>query len=174
MGRGRRYWGTDELPKLDLRIPPLRRAAVERCHEGARRVRFPPRGDHPACEVELTLTHCRFGGWRPWFYCPSCGRRVLVLYWPLDAWLPGCRRCLHLTYKSQRVSRDWMSYGQHQVMQLVRRYYPAWEYADPFPAKPPRTRWATWERFCTKVQAWETRLDADLLAVAYRRFGKYL
>jgi hypothetical protein len=174
MGRGRRCWGTDELTRLDLRIPQLRYAAAKRCHQGERWVRFPPRGDHPACEAELTLTRCRFGGYRPWFYCPSCGRRVLVLYWLPEAWHPGCRRCLRLTYRSQRVSRNWMAYGQQQVVRLVRRYLPTWEYADQFPAKPSRIRWKTWERLCAKVEAWEQRLNADFLTVAYRRFGKYL
>jgi hypothetical protein len=43
----------------------------------------------------------------------------------------------HLTYPSQRASRNWLWYAQLQVMRLVRRYSPDWEYGDGFPAKPP-------------------------------------
>ena len=30
--------------------------------------------------VHVTWTPCNFGGGRPWFLCPNCGKRVAILY----------------------------------------------------------------------------------------------
>ena len=53
--------------------------------------------------VQLTWTPCHFGGRRPWFVCPGCGRRVAKLYLRGKYFL--CRRCHNLAYKSQREDR---------------------------------------------------------------------
>lgn len=49
--------------------------------------------------VALDWTPCHLGGERPWFHCPSCGRRVAILY---GAEHFACRHCLRLVYASQR------------------------------------------------------------------------
>jgi hypothetical protein len=49
--------------------------------------------------IRLTWTPCNFGGWRGWFICPKCERRVAVIFCAYDL---GCRRCYDLTYSSQR------------------------------------------------------------------------
>ena len=41
------------------------------------------------------------GGERPWFECPRCQRRVLLLY---QAPPLGCRECLDLAYAAQNLS----------------------------------------------------------------------
>ena len=53
--------------------------------------------------VSVERTPCRFGGARPWFACPACGRRVAALY-RLSALCDPfrCRRCLGLAYASTR------------------------------------------------------------------------
>lgn len=48
--------------------------------------------------IRLERTPCRFGGERPWFLCPRCGRRVGVLY---GHRLFLCRTCHSLAYASQ-------------------------------------------------------------------------
>lgn len=59
--------------------------------------------------ISLAATMCNYGGIRYWFICPlqrndePCGRRVAVLY--LVGRYFGCRQCLGLTYRSQRVGR---------------------------------------------------------------------
>ena len=51
--------------------------------------------------VSLVTTPCNFGGVRYWFACPSCGRRVAVLYLaPGDVYF-RCRHCNNLTYDSR-------------------------------------------------------------------------
>jgi hypothetical protein len=55
------------------------------------------------CDVEelisLDWTRCFYGGTRPRFRCPSCGRRVGVLFLGGSNFL--CRHCYHLSYSSQ-------------------------------------------------------------------------
>lgn len=48
--------------------------------------------------VPLTETPVHFGGTRPWFLCPRCGRRCGVLYGQKEF---ACRSCLNLRYTSQ-------------------------------------------------------------------------
>ena len=55
-------------------------------------------------EVSLVTTPCNFGGLRYWFGCPSCGRRVAVLYLaPGDVYF-RCRHCNNLSYHSRNES----------------------------------------------------------------------
>lgn len=159
MGRSRRCWGTDEVPKIDLRQPQVRRDARELCRRG---LPLRPSREGRTCDVELVLSSCRFGGSRPWLLCPRCGRRVLVLYW-LDGWRPGCRRCLRLVYPSQRASRDVLRTGQLHVQALVRRFVPDWQYGDPFPEKPPGVWRNTWSRLCEAVEGQEAFIDGTWL-----------
>ncbi len=57
-----------------------------------------------AVSVRLTYTTCNYGGTRPWFKCPACGRRVEKLY--LAKRLLRCRHCHGLTYISCQTSRN--------------------------------------------------------------------
>jgi hypothetical protein len=66
------------------------------------------RGDSESQNVEqqvaLDYTACTYGGTRPWWLCPSCGRRVAVLYGSRGYY--ACRRCCNLVYTCQRKSAD--------------------------------------------------------------------
>ena len=53
--------------------------------------------------VRLDWTPCQYGGERPWFLCPSCRRRVAILY---GGAVFACRHCYRLAYESQR-ERDY-------------------------------------------------------------------
>lgn len=60
--------------------------------------------------VQLTYSLGHRGGKRPWFICPTCPRRVGVLYHATG--LPfRCRICCDLAYPSQYSSRN-QSYGR--------------------------------------------------------------
>lgn len=52
--------------------------------------------------VPLEWIPCHLGGSRPWFSCPSCGRRVAKLY---GGAVFACRHCWRLNYASQQTSR---------------------------------------------------------------------
>ena len=66
---------------------------------------FPPQN------VQIAWTPCHFGGYRPWFLCPSdqCGRRVAILYGPQPML---CRHCWRISYESQR---------ENEIQRLRRR-----------------------------------------------------
>ena len=49
--------------------------------------------------VGLSWTGCNYGGRRPWFLCPCCGRRVAILY---GGAMFACRHCRRLAHESQR------------------------------------------------------------------------
>lgn len=65
--------------------------------------------------VRLTYSLGPQGGKRPWFVCPTCPRRVGLLYHTEG--LPfRCRTCCKLAYPSQYQSRN-QSYGrQHRMV----------------------------------------------------------
>ena len=49
--------------------------------------------------ISLSNTPLHLGGYRSWFLCPGCDRRVAVLYGGKRF---RCRHCLNLRYQSQR------------------------------------------------------------------------
>jgi hypothetical protein len=54
-------------------------------------------------KIAILRTPCFFGGFRRWFQCPDCGRRVGVVFiGQLDTSV-GCRLCLDLAYESART-----------------------------------------------------------------------
>jgi len=62
-------------------------------------------------EVNLVTTRCNFGGVRYWFECPSCGRRVGVLYLaPGDTYF-RCRHCNNLSYHSRNGANVYVIFG---------------------------------------------------------------
>lgn len=62
-------------------------------------------------KINLTTTHCNFGGVRYWFICPLsvngvyCGRRTGTLYLASGGRYFGCRRCYDLSYESRNECR---------------------------------------------------------------------
>lgn len=50
--------------------------------------------------ISFDRTPCNYGGFRVWFLCPRCMRRVAVLYGAGKYFL--CRHCYNLAYASQR------------------------------------------------------------------------
>lgn len=65
--------------------------------------------------IQLTYSLGPQGGKRPWFACPTCQRRVGVLY-HADGLPFRCRTCCDLAYPSQYRSRG-QSYGrQHRMV----------------------------------------------------------
>lgn len=54
--------------------------------------------------VMLDWSDCHFGGRRPWWFCPSCGCRVALLYSGRGRY--ACRHCFQLAYRSQRETQE--------------------------------------------------------------------
>jgi hypothetical protein len=77
-------------------------------------------------EVSIERTPCAYGGSRPWFRCPNCGRRSRFLY--LTESLFACRLCARLTHWTRRIHRDggyesgWI---EEQIDKLMTRMFRA-------------------------------------------------
>ena len=54
--------------------------------------------------VTLDWSACHFGGRRPWWLCPACGRRVALIYSGHGRY--ACRNCFQLAYRSQRETEE--------------------------------------------------------------------
>lgn len=52
--------------------------------------------------IPLDTTPCHLGGVRHWFLCPSCGKRVALVY---GGRIFACRDCYRLAYPSTRETR---------------------------------------------------------------------
>ena len=117
-------------------------------------------GESYRYRVYLTSTSCHFGGTRIWFQCPSfrCGRRVAKLY--LGNRYFACRRCYNLAYQSQ----SYTAYDRALVQAgKVRRRLGGYEgTANPFPDKPKRMRWRTYERLRERCEQYEEIGDGRL------------
>lgn len=53
-------------------------------------------------EIQLIKTSCNFGGERTWFCCPSCSKKVLVLF---GGKYFRCRQCKGVVYASSNESQ---------------------------------------------------------------------
>jgi len=68
-------------------------------------------------KVPLSWTPCNYGGKRPWFSCPDCGRRVAKLY--VESLFFLCRHCNNLAYSSQREDRQMREFSRQMNSQLL-------------------------------------------------------
>lgn len=64
-------------------------------------------------QVIVDWTACNFGGSRPWWLCPCCGRRVAVL-WGGSTY--ACRHCHKLAYQSTRNSSETQAFARADKM----------------------------------------------------------
>lgn len=112
--------------------------------------------------IRLVRSHCHYGGWRPWFTCPRCGRRVAIVYLGSAT---GCRRCLRLRYPSQ--SEDFLGRSWRRTGRIARKLE---REIDDFPRRPKRMRRRTYERL---FEAWcheEEFRDQALVAFMAERY----
>lgn len=58
-------------------------------------------------QVMIEKTPCNYGGTRPWWLCPRCGKRVAVLWG--DSFY-ACRHCQQINYESTRTTESSKSF----------------------------------------------------------------
>ena len=75
--------------------------------------------------IPFTDTRCYFGGIRWWFVCPSCKKRVGVLYKPYHADYFRCRHCHNLTYAIRRLRGIFQTFCR--VDNLRQKLLKLWE-----------------------------------------------
>ena len=151
-------WTVNDKPVADIRVKvEIGRVVLVYRHRG--------RGDSDWQDVEqpvqLRHTPCTYGGTRPWWRCPSCSRRVAVLYCPGE--LYACRHCYRLAYESQR--EDAGDRALRRAQRIRRRLGGSANMTMPFPAKPKGMRWCTYERLRAVSEA---DCNRSLMSVAKR------
>jgi hypothetical protein len=114
--------------------------------------------------VAITWTDCRFGGRRPWFICSMhgggrcCGRRVAVLYGLREYF--ACRHCYRLAYESQQEPIRMR--GLLKAQKILIRLGAKPDVLDPFPEKPLRMHWRTYQRL---HRAYEIAKDRSIQGI---------
>jgi hypothetical protein len=116
--------------------------------------------------VPFVYTPTRFGGRRQWLRCLKCGRgcRLWRPLFPLPAMLPPAIR-LAERKPDQRAS--------DRARKIAKRLHDKWGGATEgeydFPPKPPRMRWATYNRLEAQYDDLENRWALGIMA----RFARY-
>ena len=113
--------------------------------------------------VFIGRTPCHYGGTRPWFLCPGCGRRVGKLYAGGRLFL--CRHCYNLAHYTQQMSEPFRLL--HKAQKIRRRLGASPDVLDDFIPRPKGMHRRTYERL--KRQALETGHRSAMLAL--RRSG---
>jgi hypothetical protein len=128
-------WNVEVLAPFKLGAQPDRISLVDR--SGLR------------YSVSLEWTRCNYGGSRAWLVCPTCRRRVAILYGAAFA----CRRCRRLAYDSQCDSGWNRSIRQARTVRM--RLGGSANLAEPLPGKPKGMHWRTYRRLYLQAVAHE-------------------
>ena len=113
---------------------------------------YSPQG-RPAETINQTVwietTPCTLGGQRRWFTCPTCAKRVAVIYG--IGRLFACRRCKALAYASQSESHD--DRAARRADRIRKRL--GWEpgFLNGPGLKPAGMHWRTYERLVAQHDA---------------------
>jgi hypothetical protein len=106
--------------------------------------------------VPFAYTHTRFGGRRQWLRCLKCDRGCRKIY---GGRYFRCRLCYRLRYASQSEKPDQRA--STRARKIAKRPHDKWggttEDAYDFPPKPPRMRWATYNRLEAQYDDLENR-----------------
>jgi hypothetical protein len=131
---------------------------------GIRFVKHDDQGKLVGVFVAYTHTPTMFGGFRKWFACPGCRKPTRILYGINSL---RCRRCRGLKYASQSEASHWRA--QRKALSIRRRVGARGDTLDgPFPPKPPKMRWVTYNRF----RAVEAALEEQWLIGAAGGLGR--
>ena len=104
--------------------------------------------------VAVQWSPCNYGGNRPWWTCPGCGRRVAVLFGG-DRF--ACRHCHDLAYKSTRTAKSSRCYDR--ANKIRQRLGWGGGIASPPGTKPKGMHWKTYLRLLRRLNAHATDSD---------------
>src|SRR5499426_1212070 len=114
-------------------------------------------------KIFLATSRPPFGGLRWWFVCPRSNRRVRKLCLPLGGRHFWSRRAYELAYASQRETKYDRALRRARKLRLRLGGDPA---DDEYPDKPPRMRWATYNRLMDRLVAADGVADERLVPAA--------
>jgi len=112
--------------------------------------------------IWFTWTPCNYGGRRQWFLCPSCNRRVTVVY---GGKYFRCRHCHNLTYSSQQESQD--DRLRRKARKIREKLGVSSNLAEPILFKPKHMHWTTFDRLRREAE----RASYLSLVIGARRLG---
>lgn len=108
--------------------------------------------------VRFDRTPCNYGGFRTWFCCPQCNRRVAILYLGGPRFL--CRHCYRLPYGSQQ--EPYLDRMNRKFRRIRERLSATGNLNLPVWIKPKGMHWKTFE--CLRL---EERYADYLASVAW-------
>ena len=113
--------------------------------------------------VPFIYTPTMFGGRRQWLRCLRCGRGCRNIY---GGRYFRCRLCYRLRYASQGERPDQRALDR--ARKIAKRLHDRWggatEEEYEFPPKPPRMRWATYNRLEEQYDELENRWAVRIMA----------
>ncbi len=127
-------------------------------HPDAVELRYQWRGEPIHQRLRTRHVACHFGGTRPLFSCPDCGRRARVLYLHPSHFV--CRRCTGLRYWSQCVaSRTRTQMAIHRVQKQLapRDDLGSWHPSDTPEARPKGMWRRTHQRLLARLEVLQDR-----------------
>ena len=113
--------------------------------------------------VTIIWEPCNFGGRRPYFLCPRCGRRIVKLY-GLARFL--CRSCNRLAYQCQRESGSDRALRKDWTLRAKLGGEPGM--ANPIPDKPKGMHWRTYNRIVDEIHRVENVVEDFSFALIAR------
>lgn len=119
--------------------------------------------------VRVVTTAPNYGGKRYWWLCPSCSRRVRILYGGSHFL---CRKCKNLTYESCQQNRDYTYRIQQRQRAIMKRLGKTGTVGlgNPFPDKPPYMHWKTYWKLFAEYRRLE-RLFSVAFVAGMESFG---
>ena len=116
-------------------------------------VMYSYRGKQYSYTIHLTTTATHYGGSRYWFSCPSCSKRVSVLY---CAGTYVCRLCIGANYQSQLETKTDRIYCKLNAL----RERLGWSVGiiNGIGAKPRYMHHSTYERLINEYEQLEQKL----------------
>ena len=128
------------------------------------------RGLPPGAALQAEAAVANTGRLRWWWRCPTCGRRRAALFLA-PAGALRCRKCLRLTYWSQKCApADRLAARMRKLARRLGDEDPA--NVPLLPDKPRRMHWATYERHAAAFRAAEERRNAHFIGATLRFFGR--
>jgi len=101
--------------------------------------------------VPITKTAVHLGGYRFWFLCPGCDRRIGLLY---GGHLFRCRHCLNLRYASQRETPRFRAISR--IQRVRQKLGGTADLLQPRPLRPRYMHHRTYDRLVREeAEAWQ-------------------
>jgi hypothetical protein len=140
---------------------PSRWPEIERMWTGRYFLRLELRNQVTRQHIQISWTHCHYGGWRPWLHCPFCNRRVLKLFRGMGGYF--CRPCIgNPPYASQTKSKE--SRPHFEACKLRLRLGGVASLTAPFPERPRGMHRRTYARLRRRAEELEAGLSARVRA----------